>query len=317
MQFWAKDKLPAMREIQVIDSHTEGEPTRLVVSGVPEPAGKIIGERVEAFQQLFDVHFRPLLLEPRAYEAVVGAWIGSPTEQGCLHDLIFFNPTGALGMCGHGTIGLIATLASQGLAPGNYKLNTPVGVVEATLVDAHTVQVRNVPAYRIAKGIPVQVPGYGEVLGDVAWGGNTFFLVKNSPIPVLSENIELLIAFTKAVMRAVNVQGYPAVNHVEVFGPPTRDDADSKNFVLCPGGEYDRSPCGTGTSAKLACLAADGKLLPGEALVQESIIGTAFRAWYEPLGDQTVPIIEGRAYVTGHTTLIFEDDDPLLKGIRK
>jgi len=306
-----------MREVHVIDSHTEGEPTRLVVSGAPEPAGKNIAKRVETFQQLFDLHYRPLLLEPRAYEAVVGAWIGDPTEPGCLHDLIFFNPAGALGMCGHGTIGLMATLASQGLAPGSYNLNTPVGLVEATLVDSHTVQVRNVPAYRIAKAIPIQVPDYGEVVGDVAWGGNTFFLVKDSPIPVLSQNIEALMAFTKAAMKAVNEQGYPAINHVEVFGPPIREDADSKNFVLCPGGEYDRSPCGTGTSAKLACLAADGKLLPGEPLVQESIVGTAFRAWYEPLGDQVVPTIEGRAYVTGHTTLIFDDDDPLSEGIRK
>ncbi len=306
-----------MKAVHVIDSHTEGEPTRVVLSGTPDLAGADVGERKVAFDRLFEDHFRPLLLEPRAYEAVVGAWIGEPTEPGCLKDLLFFNPAGALGMCGHGTIGLMATLAYQGLEAGIYRLNTPVGVVEATLLDAHTVQVKNVPSYRIAKAIPIQVEGYGQIVGDVAWGGNTFFLVKDSPIPVVVENLDALTAFTKAVMKAVCEQGYPAVNHVEVFGPAARPDADSKNYVLCPGGEYDRSPCGTGTSAKMACLAADGKLLPGEVLVQESIIGTVYRGWYEPRGDQIIPTIEGRAFVTGETKLIFDENDPMAGGIRK
>lgn len=306
-----------MKTIQVIDSHTEGEPTRVVISGGPDLAGNTIADRKATFDRLFEEHFRALVLEPRAYEAVVGVWIGEPSESECLKDIIFFNPTGALGMCGHGTIGLMATLAHRGLAPGTYRLNTPVGVVEATLLDRHTVQVQNVPSYRIAKAIPVQVEGYGQIVGDVAWGGNTFFLVKDSPVPVAVENLDALTAFTKAVMQAVREQGYPSVNHVEVFGPPARPDADSKNYVLCPGGEYDRSPCGTGTSAKMACLAADGKLLPGEVLVQESIIGTSYRGWYEPRGDQIVPTIEGRAYVTGETKLIFEDRDPMAGGILK
>lgn len=304
-----------MREIQVVDSHTEGEPTRLVVGGASEPSGRSIRERLTRFNELFEREYRAVLLEPRAYEAMVGAWIGEPTERGCLHDVIFFNPAGALGMCGHGTIGLMATLASQGLAPGTYRLNTPVGVVETVLVDAHTVQVHNVPAYRIAHGVTLQVAGFGTVTGDVAWGGNTFFLVKDSPVPVTSAQLEALRTFTLAVMRAAGEQGYPAVNHVEVFGPPTRPGAHSKNYVLCPSGEYDRSPCGTGTSAKLACLAADGKLAPGEILVQESVIGTTFRAWYATDHDRIRPTIEGRAYVTGKATLVFAADDPLAGGI--
>lgn len=306
-----------MRTVHVIDSHTEGEPTRVVMSGTPEPVGKNISERKAAFDQLFADHFRPLVLEPRSYEAVVGAWIGEPTEPDCIKDLIFFNPMGALGMCGHGTIGLMATLGFQGTPPGTYKFNTPVGIVEATLLDANTVQVQNVPSYRIAKAIPVQVEGYGQVVGDVAWGGNTFFLLKETPIPVLVENLDALTTFTKAVMKAVQAQGYPAVNHIEVFGLPTKEGADSKNYVLCPGGEYDRSPCGTGTSAKMACLAADGKLLPGEVLVQESIIGTCYRGWYQPEGDRIIPTIEGRAYVTGEAKLIFDENDPMVGGILK
>lgn len=306
-----------MREIQVVDSHTEGEPTRLVVGGASEPSGRHIRERLGRFNELFEREYRALLLEPRAYEAMVGAWIGQPTEAGCLHDVIFFNPAGALGMCGHGTIGLMATLASQGLAPGAYRLNTPVGVVEAVLVDAHKVQVHNVAAHRIARDVTLQVEGFGTVTGDVAWGGNTFFLVHQSPIPVRRDHLDALRAFTQAVRQAANAQGYPAVDHVEVFGPPSRPDAHSRNYVLCPSGEYDRSPCGTGTSAKLACLAADGKLAPGEVLVQESVIGTVFRAWYAADGDRILPTIEGRAYVTGRATLSFADDDPLAGGIHQ
>lgn len=305
-----------MHKVRVIDSHTEGEPTRLIVDGLPEPVGKTIQERVEAMRGVFESLYRPILLEPRAYEAIVGAWMGAPTELDCLADVVYFNPAGILGMCGHGTIGVAATLAQMGkLSPGDYKLNTPAGIVDVRVVDRATVQVENVPSHRIAKDAQVTVGDYGSVVGDVAYGGNHFFLVKDCHIPIRRENLDQLSAFTRAVMTAANSQGFPEVNHVEVFGPPEREDADSKNFVLCPGGEYDRSPCGTGTSAKLACLAADGKLAPGEVWTQESIIGTAFRAWYRQVGDRIRPTIEGRSYITGENVLVFDDDDPLVEGI--
>jgi 4-hydroxyproline epimerase len=304
-----------MRKVQVIDSHTEGEPTRCVL-GQPDLPGSDIGERVASFQRRFEDTFRPLLLEPRTYEAVVGAWVGPSTAPDCFKDVVFFNPAGVLGMCGHGTIGIMATLAYQGLAPGSYRLNTPVGVVSADLLDHHTVQVKNVKSHRIAKDVELDVLGT-KVIGDVAWGGNTFFLVRDCPITISADHLEELATFTKAVMRAANEQGYPAVNHVEVFGPPDHPDAHSKNYVLCPGGEYDRSPCGTGTSAKLACLAADGKLAPGDVWVQESVIGTVYRCWYQRDGDVILPTIEGSAYVTGETTLVFEDGDPMGNGIVK
>lgn len=307
-----------MRKVRVIDSHTEGEPTRLIISGLPEPVGANIQERVASVKALFDSHYRPLLLEPRSYEAVVGAWLGPPTAPDCLHDLIFFNPAGVLGMCGHGTIGIGATLAQLGqIKPGSYRFNTPAGIVSAKVVDEATVEVENVPSYRIAHGIDVKVPGYGSFVGDVAYGGNHFLLLKESPIEVIADNMEALLSFTKTAMAAIREQGHPDVNHVELYGKPTRPDADSKNFVLCPGGEYDRSPCGTGTSAKLACLAADGKLAPGQQWVQESIIGTAFLAWYREDGDRIRPTIQGSAYVTGETDLHFRDEDPLFRGIQK
>ena len=304
-----------MRKVQVIDSHTEGEPTRCIL-GDPDLPGNTIVERVASFERQFGTDFRPLLLEPRAYEAVVGAWIGGPTATDCYKDVIFFNPAGVLGMCGHGTIGIIATLAYKGLAPGTYRLNTPVGVVSADLLDQHTVRVKNVKSHRIAKDVELDVAG-SKVVGDVAWGGNTFFLVRDCPIPVSADHLDELGVFTKAVMRAANGQGYPAVNHVEVFGPPRNADAHSKNYVLCPGGEYDRSPCGTGTSAKLACLAADGKLAPGDVWVQESIIGTTYRCWYQADEGAILPTIEGTAFVTGETTLVFDDADPMRHGIVK
>lgn len=305
-----------MRTVRVIDSHTEGEPTRLIVDGIPEPAGKTIQERVDAIKQNFEAIYRPLLLEPRAYEAMVGAWLGTSTVEDCIGDVVYFNPAGVLGMCGHGTIGVAATLAQLGkLTTGVYQFNTPVGVVGVKVIDSATVQIENVLSYRIANNIRVDVEGYGPVVGDVAYGGNHFFLVKDSPIPVRSDRMEELGAFTKGVMAAARAQGYPNVNHVEVFGAPEREDADSKNYVLCPGGEYDRSPCGTGTSAKLACLAADGKLAPGEVWTQESIIGTSFRAWYRQDGDRIRPTIEGRAYITAESDLKFDDDDPLVEGI--
>jgi 4-hydroxyproline epimerase len=306
-----------MRKVRVIDSHTEGEPTRLIVEGMPEPEGATIAERVKEVKATFNERYRPLLLEPRAYEAIVGAWIGPPTANDCIYDLIFFNPAGVLGMCGHGSIGIGATLVQTGqLQPGEYRFNTPVGIVTVNIVDQATVQVENVPSYRIAHDVGVMVEGFGEVMGDVAYGGNDFFLVKESPFPVLPSHMDDLMRFTKATMAASCAQGYQ-VNHVEVFGPPSRPDANSKNFVLCPGGEYDRSPCGTGTSAKLSCLAADGKLAPGEVWTQESIIGTAFRTWYREVEGGIRPTIEGRAYVTGDNTLIFGDDDPLALGISK
>jgi proline racemase len=306
-----------MREIPCIDSHTEGEPTRMVrEQALPLPGGDIAARLVE-FNRQFDTNFLPLLLEPRAFEAVVGAWIGSPTAPNCLHDIIFFNPTGALGMCGHGTIGVLATLAFESLPPGEYQLNSPVGIVKTKLLDNHRVQLQNVVSHRIAKGVSVDVGPFGRVTGDVAWGGNTFFLVENSPIAVEIENLKELEDFAKAAMVAVRQAGFPDVNHVEVFGPTTLPGAYAKNYVLCPGGEYDRSPCGTGTSAKLACLAADGKLAPETPVTIESIIGTSYRGWYSPHPDGIIPTIEGTAYVTAKSTLLFDVDDPMRVGIRK
>lgn len=266
----------------------------------------------------FEEWYAPLLREPRAYEAVVGAWVGAPSLEGCLKDVIFFNPAGLLGMCGHGTMGVIASLAFLGeIGPGEHRLNTPVGVVTATLREGGAVSVQNVPAWCEEQDVMLEVPGYGPVLGDVAWGGNWFFLVYEPALRPGLASLSEMTEYSWAVRRAAAAAGFPEIDHVELFGPPTLSWAASKNFVLCPSGEYDRSPCGTGTSAKLACLFSRGKLKAGEVYVQESVIGTAFRGSVEDLGSGKVrPTIEGTAFVSGVSELLFDPEDPLAAGIR-
>jgi len=303
--------------VKIIDSHTEGEPTRLIVSGTPDLGPGPIARRVEKFGELFEEWFLPVLREPRAYEAMVGAWIGEPTEAGCLRDVIFFNPAGALGMCGHGTMGLMVSLcALEELAPGEHRFNTPAGIVKAKLVEKNRVQIENVPSRRVVADLAVDVPGYGPVKGDVGYGGNWFFLIYEPPLIPGQASLEEMTRYTKAVLKATAEAGYPQIDHVELFGPPQLAGARSKNYVLCPGGEFDRSPCGTGTSAKLACLFAAGHIGSGEKYVQESVIGTSFIGWVEDIGGGEVkPTLEGSAYVTAHSELLFDPADPLRRGI--
>jgi 4-hydroxyproline epimerase len=255
--------------------------------------------------------------EPRGSDVLVGALLCEPADPACTAGVIFFNNVGYLGMCGHGTIGLVATLAHLGrIMPGGHRIETPVGVVTATLHADGSVSVANVPSYRKAGAVTVQVAGTGEVTGDVAWGGNWFFLVEKHGQALSLANVEQLTDYCWRVRQAVNAQGFPEVDHVELFGPPVNPRAQSRNFVLCPGKAYDRSPCGTGTSAKLACLAAEGKLAPGQPWVQESIIGSTFTGSYRQEGEGIVPSITGTAFVNAEATLLFDERDPYAHGIR-
>lgn len=309
-----------MMRVRVIDSHTGGEPTRVVLSGGPDLGGGALAERLERFRREAD-HFRTAISgEPRGSDAMVGALLCDPVDSSCAAGVIFFNNVGYLGMCGHGTIGLLVTLARLGrIDPGHHRIETPVGVVGAILHEDGFVSVENVPSHRDRTACPVEVPGVGVVRGDVAWGGNWFFLVEDCDWEVVPSNVDELLAVTRRVRRAVNEQGFPEVDHVEVFGPALGNGAHSRNFVLCPGGAFDRSPCGTGTSAKLACLAADGRLGEGEPWVQESIIGSVFRGTYRWLDRGkgiVVPTITGTAHVTGEATLLLDGRDPFCWGIR-
>ncbi len=309
-----------MKRIQVIDSHTGGEPTRLVVSGFPDLGSGSMAERKRRLASEHDDWRAAAVLEPRGSDVLVGALLCEPVDPDACAGVIFFNNTGYLGMCGHGTIGLVVSLAHMGrIGPGVHKIETPVGTVEATLHEDRSVSVRNVPSYRYRQNVELQVPGYGLVCGDIAWGGNWFFLMAEHGQRIAGDNVEALTAYTYAVQKALEDQGIHGedgglIDHIELFADD--DKADSRNFVLCPGKAYDRSPCGTGTSAKLACLAADGKLQPGEIWRQASVIGSLFEGSYQWQGDKVIPTIRGRAHISAEATLLLEQDDPFAWGIR-
>lgn len=308
-----------MKSIHVIDSHTGGEPTRLVMSGFPAVAGQTMSQKRDALRNDHDQWRRATLLEPRGNDVLVGALYCEPVSPDATCGVIFFNNTGYLGMCGHGTIGLVASLHHLGMIePGEHKIDTPVGPVNATLHADGAVTVRNVPAYRYRHDVPVQVPGYGEVRGDIAWGGNWFFLVSDHGQVLELANVEALTAYTWAILQALEASGIfgedgGVIDHVELFAADPQ--ADSRNFVMCPGKAYDRSPCGAGTSAKLACLAADGKLAPGQTWVQASITGSRFEGRYEQEGERIRPSITGRAHVTADSKLLIDEQDPFAWGI--
>ncbi|KQX30346.1 4-hydroxyproline epimerase [Variovorax sp. Root434] len=310
-----------MQRIQVIDSHTGGEPTRLVIGGFPDLGGGSMAERRALLAERHDKWRAAAVLEPRGSDVVVGALLCEPVSPDAAAGVVFFNNAGYIGMCGHGTIGLVASLAHMGrIGVGEHRIETPVGTVTTTLHEDGSVSVRNVPAYRHLHQVAVELPGHGTVRGDVAWGGNWFFLVSEHGQRVASDNLAALTGYTSALRRALAAQGITGadgaeIDHVELFA---NDDegADSRNFVLCPGNAYDRSPCGTGTSAKIACLAADGKLAPGEVWTQASVIGSRFEASYEMADGKVIPTLRGRAHISAEATLLIEEDDPFGWGIR-
>jgi 4-hydroxyproline epimerase len=308
--------------IRVIDSHTAGEPTRLVIRGGPELGGGALAARLERFRSQHDDFRSAVVNEPRGSDVMVGGLLCEPEDRSCAAGVIFFNNVGYLGMCGHGTIGLIATLSYLGrISPGEHRIETPVGTVSAVLHEGGEVTVNNVASYRIACRVPVEVPGFGTIHGDVAWGGNWFFLVEDHRQELTLKNVEALTAFTWAIRQALNAEGITGdagheIDHIELFGPSQLAGVDSKGFVLCPGKAYDRSPCGTGTSAKLACLYAEGKLRQGQVWKQESIVGTTFEGTIKVQDGRVYPSIKGSAFVNAEAELIVDRRDPFAMGIR-
>jgi 4-hydroxyproline epimerase len=304
--------------LRVIDSHTAGEPTRLVIEGGPSLGGGPLEQRLSRFREAFDRYRRAIVNEPRGSDTIVGALLCPPHRSDCQLGVIFFNNVGYLGMCGHGTIGLVASLAATGrCAPGPVRIDTPVGPIDAHLHADGRVDVVNVTSFRKARQVRVFLSGSGEIRGDIAWGGNWFFLTDAQGLQIELANLEALSRLAGRLRRAVNEQGFPEVDHVELFGPAGAA-ASSRNFVLCPGGAYDRSPCGTGTSAKLACLAADGQLAEGEPWVQQSLIGSTFTGryrWQDRGRGEIVPTITGSAHVTAESVLRLDPEDPFCWGI--
>jgi 4-hydroxyproline epimerase len=312
---------PMLPEIvRVVDSHTEGEPTRVVVNGWPQPHGATMMERRDQMRIHFDHLRRAVVCEPRGHDAMVGALLTPPVAPDSAAGVVFFNNVGYLGMCGHGLIGVVRTLEFLGrIAPGPVRIDTPAGSVSAVLDDDGSVTIRNVPARCYRMDVEVEVPGVGHITGDVAYGGNWFFITHLPDHPVELSNLDELTRVTRAILRALAEQGITGVDgaeidHVEISAPPSLADADCKNFVLCPGGAYDRSPCGTGTSAKMATLHARGELAAGEPWRQESVTGSRFVGWLEETEDGLVPFIQGTAFVIGESTLRFDVRDPFRTG---
>jgi len=306
-----------MERIRVIDSHTEGEPTRVVVEGGPDLGGGSVADRRERFRRDFDRYRSAVVNEPRGSDPVVGVLLVPPQDATCAAGVIFFNNVGYLGMCGHGTIGLVTTLAHLGrIQPGVHRIETPVGVVGAELHGDGDVSVSNVASYRYRQNVHIN----SDVSGDIAWGGNWFFLVSQQREDLDLDNVEQLTDVTWEIRQLLERQGITGkdgavIDHVELFGPPHRRDADSRNFVLCPGRAYDRSPCGTGTSAKMACLYEDGKLAAGKIWRQESIVGSLFEGRVDIVDGAIRPTIRGSAWINAESTLILDDRDPFCWGI--
>ena len=308
-----------MRCIHVIDSHTGGEPTRVIIGGGPDLGGGPLAERLRVFREKYDAFRRAVVNEPRGSDVLVGALLVEPEDATCVAGVLFFDNVTFLGMCGHGTIGVVATLAHLGkITPGTHRLETPVGVVAVHLAENGSVRLTNIPSFRLAQNVALDVPGAGVITGDVAYGGNWFFLTRQHGCELRLGNAEVLTALAWALRLAANAQGFPQVDHVVLLGDPPDGGADEKNFVLCPGKAYDRSPCGTGTSALLACRAADGALTEGTPWVVESLVGSRFTGryrWADRARGEIIPEIEGIAHITAEATLLLDERDPFCWGI--
>jgi 4-hydroxyproline epimerase len=311
-----------MERVRYVDSHTGGEPTRLVLEGFPDLTALPLRERVTALRSKHDRYRAALVTEPRASDVVVGGVLMPPVEPGSVASVIFFNNAGYLGMCGHGTIGVIATLQHLGrISEGTHRLDTPVGTVTCTLGANGRVCIDNVVSYRHRKDVHLQVDGFGTVTGDVAWGGNWFFLADAHDRTIDLDHVAPLTEFTSALRRALARDGITGrdggeIDHIELFGNPVDANNSCRNFVLCPGLAYDRSPCGTGTSARLACLASDGALAEGATWRQESIVGSVFEGKYRNVEGGIVPTITGQAFVCAEGTALLDPNDPFCWGIR-
>jgi len=313
--------MPPHSSVQVIDSHTAGEPTRVVIEGGPDLGRGPLTERLACFRERYDFFRSGVVNEPRGSDVVVGAILLEPFDRTCNAAVIYFNNVGYLGMCGHGTIGLVRTLEHMGrIGPGEHRIETPSGVVTTTLHASGQVTVENVPAYRLYSDVSLDVPGYGVVTGDVAWGGNWFFLANIPELSLALANVAELSRCAQAIKTALAGKGITGANggeidHIELFAAPELAGANSRNFVLCPGNAYDRSPCGTGTSAKMACLYDDEQLSPGKVWRQEGILGTYFDGSIAIRDGRVIPSITGEAYITGEARLFFAENDPFRWGI--
>lgn len=324
-----------------IDTHTGGEPTRTVIGGIPVIPGKTVSDKMLYLQEKEDWIRKVLMLEPRGNDVMSGVILTEPCSPGADLGVIFTEVGGYLPMCGHDTIGVSTALIEAGIIkpiePYTYiTLDTPAGVVKVkVLVEdnvAKEVSFTNIPSFVFGQDIKVEVPSLGTVKLDIAYGGNFYAIVnaEDLGITIAPQEAQKIIHIGNLIKDSLNQQVkvfHPEkdfineVTHVEFSAPPTHPEANRKNAVLIPHGSIDRSPCGTGSSAKLACLYSKGELKIGSTFVHESIIGTIFKC--RVLEETTagsfkavIPEITGSAYVTGMHTFVIDPDDPLQEGIK-
>ena len=298
--------------ISVVDSHTGGEPTRVVLDGFPALRGSTLLERRADVAGRLRRLATAIVDEPRGNEPMVAALLTPAVDERCVTGVIFFDRNLVLGMCGHGMIGLIETLHRLGrIGPGEHLVETPAGTVPVVLAADGLVTFDNVASRLVEGHVEVDVPSLGRVTGAIAYGGNVFFLVATPTVDLDQPRAELL-RIAAAVLHSVHAAGFVDVDHVELYGPATSPAANARNFVLCPSGTYDRSPCGTGTSAKVAALAAAGALDEGATWVQESITGSTFSVryrWVDRATGSIVPTVSGSATVTGRAELFVSPEE--------
>jgi len=327
------------RMISTIDTHTEGEPTRTIIGGLPHIPGDSVPAKMAYVRDHLDDLRQMLMYEPRGNEVMSGAILTPPCREDADMGVIYIEVGGYLPMCGHDTIGCCTALVEAGIVPveepiTTIRLDTPAGLVVARVAvvngRAREVTFTNAPAFLYRKDVEVRVPGHGDVTLDIAYGGNFYALVeaRQLGLAIEAERAGEIVQAGKAVRAAVNqavhvqhpeMEFIEGLTHVEFYGPPTRSDADVKNAVVIPPGSIDRSPCGTGTSAKLAVLHARGALQENREFVHESIIGTVFRARIVGTArvgsfPAVIPEISGRAYVTGMHHFVVDPEDPLKRG---
>lgn len=316
---------PLPDRLRVVDSHTIGEPTRLVIDDSfverLELGGGTVADRRGVFRERYDHVRRALVGDPRGAEAMVGVIMLPPSEPGCRAGAIYFNRVGYLDMCGHATIGLAVTLGRLGrIAPGPWRLETPAGIVGVSWHGGHEATFECVPPRRIRRGLTVACAAGGRVTGDVATSGLWFFLCRDHGLPLVPEAIPRLLERAWSIRRALEAAGIAGdrgepIDHIVLLGPPQDPGNQGRAFVLCPDGAFDRSPCGTATSSLIGCLHEDGLLAAGERWRQESILGGVYEASYRLDGGVCRPAVRGGAWITAESELHFDPADPYRSGL--
>ena len=327
--------------IQAVDSHTAGEPTRIVTGGLPPIPGATMADKRRALQESYDHLRRALVLEPRGHDAIVLAYLLPPCTPGAHLGVVFANDAGYLGMCGHGAIGVATVAVAMGMVPAvepvtELVLDTPAGAVTCKVAvqagKVRSVTITNVPSFLFRQRVIVPVHGFGKVAADIAYGGNWFAFVEADQLGLAVEksHLPVLMQAAMAVREGLVREGVRGrhpdhsedeiIDHVKLFTHLDGDEPGSRALTLCPGAAYDRSPCGTGTSAKLAVLHGKGELETGQWFRSQSVLATEFRARVvreTKVGPfaAIVPEVQGAAWITGLPTFVIDPDDPCRFGI--